>query len=562
MSLGADRSTVERAIVLLGLTLVVPGTAPAAPPEAKPPGLAVIARKAFHPALADYIAHKRKQLPVELLALEQICKDQSGDDDAEKLKRFLYGRWKNKRVAYVLLVGDIDVLPARYRTITVGDGKKPPTYVFNLTDHYYADVADQKGHFDDWNKRRDGLHRWHYAQSRLDPPNPDVNTDRIHFLPELAVGRWPVSTPDKVKLIADKTIRYETALQSRKKPGQRRAALLLWDDLAPRGLVPRWAAALRGWSTATYDSLGRGVKPSTALVRDQLEQGLGLLLDIGHGEYNGWRGFKTHNLAQLDNADRLPIVFSVGCDTAPLGPGTLPTPGYRNRQGKVVSASDLKNTYPPPPPGVYQPELRKQTPMSFGQQMVVGGPNGAVAYIGFIINSNCWHELMEGFVRAAGTRPAPRLGDAWKAALIYHHQTHLAIVKGNKGNFGGLHSFDQGMRVILLGDPTLLLPPSTPPADDFRGAWMLNANGWTFTLKIEQKDDTVTGTLAGINNNQSGKIAGKVNGNRIIFSRVGTGQEYEGYLLNDDPMKKANNQAVAGIGKVGGVSFGWYATRR
>lgn len=98
-------------------------------------------------------------------------------------------------------------------------------------------------------------------------------------------------------------------------------------------------------------------------------------------------------------------------------------------------------------------------------------------------------------------------------------------------------------------------------ADDFSGAWVMNANGWKFILRLEQKDDTVTGTMTGINNDQTSRIEGKVNGNQITFTRVGEGQQYEGYLLHDDPTMKGNNQAVAGIAKSGHVSFGWYAAR-
>jgi hypothetical protein len=98
-------------------------------------------------------------------------------------------------------------------------------------------------------------------------------------------------------------------------------------------------------------------------------------------------------------------------------------------------------------------------------------------------------------------------------------------------------------------------------AEDFSGAWVMNANGWKFTLKIEQKDDAITGTMTGINNDQTSRIEGKISGNKITFSRVGEGQEYEGYLLNDDPTRKAADQAVAGVAKTGDVSFGWYAKR-
>jgi len=114
---------------------------------------------------------------------------------------------------------------------------------------------------------------------------------------------------------------------------------------------------------------------------------------------------------------------------------------------------------------------------------------------------------------------------------------------------------------FALGYAVLLAGAASTRADDFSGTWVMNANGWKFTLKIEQKDDTVTGTMTGINNDQTSKIEGKVDGNKITFTRVGEGQDYEGYLLNDDPTKKAIDQAVAGIAKTGDVSFGWYATR-
>jgi hypothetical protein len=114
---------------------------------------------------------------------------------------------------------------------------------------------------------------------------------------------------------------------------------------------------------------------------------------------------------------------------------------------------------------------------------------------------------------------------------------------------------------FALGAMVLVAGVASARAEDMSGAWVMNANGWKFTLKIEQNDDTITGTMTGINNDQTSKIEGKVSGNKITFTRVGEGQEYEGYLLNDDPTKKATDQAMAGIAKSGDASFGWYATR-
>ena len=66
----------------------------------------------------------------------------------------------------------------------------------------------------------------------------------------------------------------------------------------------------------------------------------------------------------------------------------------------------------------------------------------------------------------------------------------------------------------------LLLGGALARADDFDGSWIMNANGWKFTLKLEQKGDVVTGTMTGINNDQKSTIEGKIVGNEIDSSPV------------------------------------------
>src|SRR5258707_2503447 len=113
---------------------------------------------------------------------------------------------------------------------------------------------------------------------------------------------------------------------------------------------------------------------------------------------------------------------------------------------------------------------------------------------------------------------------------------------------------------FLLGIAFLLLAGDMARAGDFDGTWIMNANGWTFTLKLEQKDDTVTGTMTGINNEQKSTVTGKIKGNEITFSRDNE-QEYRGYLFVDDPTGKTNKLTVAGTFKSGDDQAGWYAKR-
>ena len=80
-------------------------------------GLLIVAPRAFGEALGDFIAEKKTRLPVESVALEDILAATSGVDDAEKLKRFLFEKWRAGSLAYVLLAGDADVLPVRYMVL-------------------------------------------------------------------------------------------------------------------------------------------------------------------------------------------------------------------------------------------------------------------------------------------------------------------------------------------------------------------------------------------------------------------------------------------------------------
>jgi len=174
--------------------------------------LVVVAPAEFHACLADFLAHKAQQLPTELVALEDVLQDRTGVDDPEKLKRFLFQRWRDDRLGYALLVGDVDLMPVRYMVL---DRVTPAAfdYAFYPSDLYYADLAKADGSFDDWNASRAGFREQYFGEVRGEK-NKDgpINEDQVDYLPDIAVGRWPVSTAEQAAIAARKTIRYEQGL--------------------------------------------------------------------------------------------------------------------------------------------------------------------------------------------------------------------------------------------------------------------------------------------------------------------------------------------------------------
>lgn len=455
---------------VIGFALIVslqPSFSSIAADNAKPKTFLIVSPDAFHPALKEYIVHKQAQLPTSLVSLEQILKASAGVDDPERLKRYLYSAWKERELGYVLLVGDADVLPVRYMVLDRATAAAF-NYAFYPSDLYYSDLAKADGRFDDWNAKKDGFHEGYFGEVRGEFNKDDpINYDEISYVPNIAVGRWPVSTPDEVKIVAAKTIAYEKGLESAQKPGMNRAALISiggWMD--SRAQLDRAAAALpKNWSAVKryYSDAKRNDNtppPNADQVVELLNDGVGLMLHAGHGSDDRWeQSLSVRDLKRIHNADRLPIVMSAGCSTARFA--TLPPyEPYMDVHGAEHKGSDHGEVFtsPPPPPAPYQ--RGKFNPTGLGEQLLRHGPDGAVAYIGCNTGSQpCGLTLLDGFAKSfGGAAPASRLGDCWAGAVTnYYKAEHLADLKPNKDWYPP-SIFFQGMKFMLFGDPTLTLP--------------------------------------------------------------------------------------------------------
>ncbi|MGO8929876.1 MAG: C25 family cysteine peptidase [Limisphaerales bacterium] len=428
--------------------------------------LLVVAPRLFHPALQEFVAHKRTLLPTELLSLEDILQKTSGVDDPEKLKRFLYAQWCELGLGYVLLVGDVDVLPVRFMVL---DRVTPAAfdYAFYPSDLYYSDLAKPDGSFEDWNARKEGFHAGYFGEVRGEKNKTDpINFDEVDYLPEVAVGRWPVSTPAEARVVADKTVAYERMLLAHSGPHPQRAGFIVtggWVD--SRQLLDELAAKLSGaWQLEKrYYSDARRPSatplPNHQQVCQLLNEGVSLVVHTGHGQPDGWdQCFSVGDLDHLTNAMQLPVIISAGCSTAYFSP-LPPYEPYVDVDGKEHAGSDHNEVFkaPPPPPSPYQ--RGRFNPTGLGEQLLKRSMNGSVAYIGCNTGSQpCGLTLVEGFVNALAEAKEPRLGDCWASAIRhYFSKEKLATLKPNDDWYPP-SIFFQGMKFMLFGDPSLRLP--------------------------------------------------------------------------------------------------------
>ena len=324
--------------IAIGLLLcVTPANrrALAADVPAQPGGkmLLIVAPQNFQEPLQPYIQFKQQYLPTEFASLEQVLKSTDGSDDPEKLKRFFYEAWRSRKLGYVLLVGDRDIMPVRYITT---DRAAPAAfdYAFYPSDLYYGDVAKDDGTFDSWNAQRRGFHAQYFGEVRGEKNKRDpINYDQIHYRCQVAVGRWPVSNVQQLKTIVAKSMAYETGIRDGSHAGLRKACLFnvqgFEDD---RGRLDRIAVGLNGgWKAEEFFYADQNPQYRTAMpdpleILDALNRGTTIAAHVGHGDTRDWAppqdrrkvgpGFGVRSIKQLKNADRLPVIFSISCNTA------------------------------------------------------------------------------------------------------------------------------------------------------------------------------------------------------------------------------------------------------
>ncbi len=449
-----------------------------APTESKPPAsratdssdssarrLLIVAPERFHELLNDFARHKQAILPTDLVSLEQILRDSPGTDDPERLKRYIYQQWRDHQLRYILLVGDADVMPVRYMVL---DRVTKPAYdyAFYPSDLYYSDLAKADGSFDDWNANQDSFHAGYYGEVRGEKNKEDpMNYDQVDYRPDVAVGRWPASTEAEVKLLADKTMAYESGLLRQSKAGANRAAVFMvagWVDA--RNELNEFAQRLsRDWSVekrfyADQNQSFDTPPPDETQLLKLLNDGVGLVIHAGHGNDNAWEQcFVLSSFDRLRNADRLPVMISAGCSTA-ICASLGPYQAYLDVHGKEHAGTDQGEVFdaPPPPPAPYQ--TGRFNPTGLGEQLLRRSRDGAVAYIGCNTGSQpCALSLVDGFTRALAADRTARLGDCWTSAVTFYVEQQRLDQLLPTESWYPASIFFQGMKFMLFGDPTLPL---------------------------------------------------------------------------------------------------------
>lgn len=422
------------------------------------PRLCVIAPHGWRATLEPFAAARAREFEVEVAALEDVVASKEGVDAPERIKRWLYRAWSERNARYVLLVGDADTFPVRFMVL---DRWTPEAfnYAFYPCDLYYADVADSKRAFDDWNHAKDGFHARYFGEVRGESNKTDpIDYDGVSYVPELALGRWPVSDERQLAAVIAKTLAWTPSA------AEPRAYLVHpdgWVDARER--VRALEASLKAAHfQVEADIYGDSTSsPTPERTCAALNSRLDLAIHFGHGSRDSWAGL--FGLGDLDavRSSHPAVLMSIGCNTAELCTEP-PYWSYVDELGIQHRGTTEGERFdqPPTPPACLQPGRYNWN--GLGEELLRMPSGGAVAYIGCDTGAQpCALTLADGFVGALAANRNARVGDAWRDALAHYWSAEKLAELNPNDDWYPPSIFFQGMKFMLFGDPTLSLATAT-----------------------------------------------------------------------------------------------------
>ncbi len=258
--------------------------------------------------LADF--KRSLGLPAQVVSVDWLAKSPAypGADLPAKIYQLLKDLRLNWRTRWVLLGGDIDVVPPQ--RIRAWHGEHGGNQL--SCDVYYADILPKE--YED----ADAVERYDWTGDRW---VGDATTGSFDLVPELYVGRIPVETPKELDAYLEKYFEY--CFPTSKDPAWLSRALVVganqFKDNQERvsGLFKELGGA--GYST---ELLIEKAPDPIAAISTELDKGYAFFDFLCHGcPSHFWaKDDRTSwGVVQLKNAKnegRYPIVFANSCDTA------------------------------------------------------------------------------------------------------------------------------------------------------------------------------------------------------------------------------------------------------
>lgn len=273
--------------------------------------------------LADW--RTRTGLPGAVRTLDRIVASAAGRDDAEKLRNYLQACFADSGLRWVLLGGDVELIPVRKAFALACSARIHPREDSLPCDYYYSDLDGT------WDANGNGL----FGEV----------ADSVEMFPDVFVGRAPVRNPDEARTFVDKVLAYENPWLGDHLRRAVFAGLVLWDEpFTDEGIAKDRIDSL--YLPPRFDPVRRLYASNMEVTRDtvvaELNAGFGLFNHCGHGwidvmGLSGRQRLTNPDVAGLNSSGRFGVGYSIGCWTTAFDYDAIAEEFVRNPQGGGVA---------------------------------------------------------------------------------------------------------------------------------------------------------------------------------------------------------------------------------
>lgn len=276
----------------------------------------IVTNESLRPSFEALAAWKTmKGIRTKILTTDSIYTLYPGATQQEKIKRALadYYNGSHTGLEYVLLGGDVDIVPARMCYIAVDNEHVEST---TPSDLYYACLDDMS-----WDGNGNGI----YAET----------DDSIDYSPEIFVTRMPVKNAAHVKAFTDRVIEYE---RNPKADFWHNNILMggreIYETYIENGVPISDAQFKSEWTYSLYiqpawngnlveffdtkSDLGLNYGFTADHLQSQLAEGYNFVDIATHGNYNRWsmdgNPYTINRASTLIN-NGYSLIFTIACNT-------------------------------------------------------------------------------------------------------------------------------------------------------------------------------------------------------------------------------------------------------
>ncbi|MFN7973253.1 MAG: C25 family cysteine peptidase [Acidobacteriota bacterium] len=293
-----------------------------------------------HASLVDAIApladfYRKRGLGVAVVRVDQIY-DQFGDGicSPDAIRRFLthaYHQWTPPRPRFVLLVGDAS-WDSKNDEVDDTNYAKWDSPVREAAGESFnkGKAAPYEGGSVANNRNLVPSFTYEGTQGHAASDNAFVCVDGDDYLPDMAIGRFPVVAPGDVAAIVEKTIRFvenppvgdwrhRLLFIADDNPGFQKISRDLGRDLTPRGFEHLEVFPAEGPVTDAHRPRLRQAFDSGQLVVQFVGHGGRFIWRTGPADLKGQRDlFTLEDVDMLRPTTQLPVVLSFSCYSAPF----------------------------------------------------------------------------------------------------------------------------------------------------------------------------------------------------------------------------------------------------